>query len=214
MKKLQLLLLSLCLSVSLYAKNSYEGVVTDVLQGGGYTYLEIQEKTQKKFWIAVTGQDVKKGTEVRFNEELVAKDFNSKALNRTFDTLMFASDLQHRTQMESPFIKELVAKSPYQKSGTISIAELMSNSKKYANKSVTVRAKVVKVSNNIMSKNWVHLQDGTGVEGEVGRVVFTSPTGSPSIGDIVTAKGKVSVDKDFGSGYVYKVIVEESSFTK
>jgi hypothetical protein len=214
MKKLQLILLSLCLSVSLYAKNSYEGIVTDVLQGGGYTYLEIQEKTEKKFWIAVSGQDIKKGTEVRFDEELVAKDFKSKSLDRTFDSLMFASNLQYRTQMESPFITEFVAKSPYQAKDTISISELMNNANKYADKEVSVRAKVVKVSNNIMKKNWVHLQDGTGVNGEVGRVVFTSPIGSPSIGDIVTAKGKVSVDKDFGSGYVYKVIVEETTFTK
>jgi hypothetical protein len=214
MKKLQLILLSLCLSISLYAKNSYEGIVTDVLQGGGYTYLEIQEKTEKKFWIAVSGQDIKKGIEVRFDEELVAKDFKSKSLDRTFDSLMFASNLQYRTQMESPFITEFVAKSPYQAKDTISISELMNNANKYADKEVSVRAKVVKVSNNIMKKNWVHLQDGTGVNGEVGRVVFTSPIGSPNIGDIVTAKGKVAVDKDFGSGYVYKVIVEETTFTK
>ena len=30
------------------------------------------------------------------------------------------------------------------------------------------------------------------------------------VGDVVTAKGVVRVDKDFGAGYVYKALVEDA----
>ncbi|MCK9256979.1 MAG: hypothetical protein M0P02_02790, partial [Sulfurospirillaceae bacterium] len=83
-------------------------------------------------------------------------------------------------------------------------------------KEILFRAKVAKVSKNILDRNWIHLQDGTGVpnEGEpVGRVVATSKE-SPKVGDVVTVKGTLSVDKSFGSGYVYPLIIEQATFSK
>ncbi len=74
----------------------YQGEVVSVEQGGAYTYLEIMEKTDMTFWIAVEKADVILGDEVLFQEELVAKDFYSKALDRTFDEIMFASNLQYK----------------------------------------------------------------------------------------------------------------------
>ena len=74
----------------------YQGDVVTVEHGGSYTYLEIQEKTQKTFWVAVSNADVKVGDFVRFQMELVTQNFKSKALDRTFDELMFASNLQQR----------------------------------------------------------------------------------------------------------------------
>jgi threonine 3-dehydrogenase len=80
-------------------------------------------------------------------------------------------------------------------------------------KTIAVRGKVVKASPNILGRNWVHIQDGTGEGTEVGRIVFTSSE-LPKVGDIVTAKGVVNVDKDFGSGYSYKIIIENATFSK
>ncbi|MEA1921127.1 MAG: DNA-binding protein [Pseudomonadota bacterium] len=79
-------------------------------------------------------------------------------------------------------------------------------------KKVAVRGKVVKVSANIMGKNWIHLQDGTG-KPETGThdLVFTSQQ-KPTVGEIVVAAGILAADKDFGAGYRYEVIVEESEF--
>ncbi len=74
----------------------YQGEVVTVEQGGSYTYLEIKEKTEKTFWVAVNAADVKVGDYVRFQMELVTKDFKSKALKRTFKELMFGSSLQQR----------------------------------------------------------------------------------------------------------------------
>lgn len=214
MKLVKMLLATLFICGSLFAKNAYEGIVTEVINGGGYTYLQIEEQNKKRFWIAVTGQPVKEGTQVRFKEEMVIKDFQSKALNRKFDEIMFASDLQYRTDKKLDLIDQYVEKSPYQEEDSITIADLIKNRKAYEGKKIQVRAKVVKTSPNIIKRNWIHLQDGTGVDKKIGRVVFTSPKYMPNVGEIVTASGVVAVDKDFGSGYVYKVIVEDSTFKK
>jgi hypothetical protein len=74
-----------------------------------------------------------------------------------------------------------------------------------------VRGKVVKYNEGIMGKNWIHLRDGTGsVEKETNDVLVTSS--SPAkVGDIITAKGVVHTNKDFGAGYSYKVLVEDAT---
>jgi len=216
MRKILAFLATLLCSLSLHAGDIYEGVVVDTLQGGGYSYLQIED-AKKKYWIAVESVSLEKGTQVRFTEELRAKNFESKALNRKFDELVFASNLQYRTNVSEKgklaFITEHVEKSPYQQAGTMSIKEVLDKRTSLNGKTITIRAKVVKASSNIMKRNWIHLQDGTGEGNEVGRIVFTS-TELPNVGDIVTATGVVSIDKNFGSGYIYAIIVENTTFAK
>ena len=77
-------------------KPYYQGDVVSVEHAGAYTYIEVKEKTEKTFWIAVSSSDAKVGDFVRFQKELVMQDFKSKALKRTFKELMFASGLQYR----------------------------------------------------------------------------------------------------------------------
>jgi len=67
---------------------------------------------------------------------------------------------------------------------------------------------VVKFSPEIMGKNWIHLQDGTGVSGANDLTVTTSATAQT--GDTVTISGVLVTDKDFGYGYSYDVIVEDA----
>ena len=78
-------------------------------------------------------------------------------------------------------------------------------------KAVVVRGKVVKVSKGIMGKNWVHLRDGSGDPGKGTNNLVVTTQDVPNIGDVVTAKGTLYKDKDFGSGYKYQVIVEEAT---
>ncbi len=92
------------------------------------------------------------------------------------------------------------------------VAELFAQSAKLDNKQVVVRGKVVKVSKGIMGKNWIHLKDGTG-SGETDKIIATTQD-MAEVGDVVTAKGTLYKDKDFGSGYFYKAIIEESKISK
>ncbi|AFL68080.1 hypothetical protein [Sulfurospirillum barnesii] len=215
MRRFKLLCASLACSVALHAGIIHEGVIKEGIQGGGYTYLEIEE-AGKTYWIAVEGIEIVKGMEVRFEEEMRAKNFKSKALNRSFDELVFASNLQHRTDVSNKgnveLIQNKVEQSPYQQKGTLSIQEALQKRPTLAGKEIAIRGKVVKASQNIIGRNWIHIQDGTGEGSEVGRIVFTSKE-LPKVGDIVTAKGVVAIDKDFGSGYFYKMIVENATFS-
>lgn len=77
-------------------KPYYQGEVVTVEHGGAYSYLEVKEHTEQTFWVAVNTAEVKVGDYVRFQKELVTKNFKSKALDRTFDELMFGSSLQHK----------------------------------------------------------------------------------------------------------------------
>ncbi len=94
------------------------------------------------------------------------------------------------------------------------VAELYRDKASLGGKKVSVRGKVVKVSMQIMGKNWVHLQDGTGSpeKGTNDLVVTTDQT--PNVGDVVTATGMVAADKDFGYGYRYEVIMEQAEIKK
>ena len=74
----------------------YQGEVVTVLQAKTYTYLEIKESTNLTFWIVTNAIDAKVGDYVRFQKELVTKNFKSKILNRVFKELMFVSSLEHR----------------------------------------------------------------------------------------------------------------------
>src|SRR5262245_36028321 len=62
------------------------GVVQEVKDAGGYTYLRLKTK-EGETWAAVAGAPVKQGQEVTIKDVMFMKDFHSKALNRKFEML-------------------------------------------------------------------------------------------------------------------------------
>lgn len=92
--------------------------------------------------------------------------------------------------------------------GGTTVADVWATRKGLAGKPVTVRGKVVKVNAQILGRNWLHIQDGTG-KADAGTNDLTVTTDAMvKKGDIVTVTGTVAVDKDFTAGYQYTVIVE------
>ena len=94
------------------------------------------------------------------------------------------------------------------------VAEIWAGRALLGDASVTVRGKVVKSLNGIMGKNWLHLRDGSGSAAAGDDDITITTTASVKPGEIVTMKGVVRVDKDFGAGYKYAVIVEEGTIVK
>ncbi len=93
--------------------------------------------------------------------------------------------------------------------GGKTVAEVFAEKDALAGKPVTVRGKVVKVNAGIMGKNWLHVRDGSGAEGTNDLTVTT--TGElPALGATIIVTGPVTLDKDFGMGYAYDVIVEDA----
>jgi len=67
------------------------------------------------------------------------------------------------------------------------VEELFSQKDKLKGKKVSVRGKVVKFNADIIGKNWLHLQDGTGKTGSDDITVTTKQTASVGDIDIITA---------------------------
>jgi len=202
---------ALLLTASLFGASTHTAKVLETMNSGGYSYMKVQEG-QKSFWIAMTQRDTKVGQNISFSEQGWMQNFHSKTLNRTFKSILFAGN--STSQAATPHkVPKSQMHSKYEQKGTLSIAELFAHPKRYANKIVTVKGKVTKTSDQIMKLNWVHIEDGSSFKG-MNDLVFTTTQTSPKLGEVVYAKGKLIKDKDFGYGYFYPVIIQESSFKK
>jgi hypothetical protein len=192
-------------------------VVQEVIQGNSYTYLNVKEADALS-WIAISKTDMEVGETISFKNPLEMKNFMSKELERTFETIYFVGRIDKES---APAASGETTKSPHQKpavekkeisiepiEGGISIAELFSNREAYANKVVRVKGQVTKVNLSIMGKNWVHLQDGTGDSGNNDLLVTTQDM--VALGDVVIFEGTIGLNKDFGSGYSYELLMEEA----
>jgi hypothetical protein len=94
---------------------------------------------------------------------------------------------------------------------TSTVAAVYKDKSALAGQEVTVKGKVVKVNNGIMGRNFVHVQDGTGDQNSNNLIVTSKQTAA--VGDSVVITGKVVVDRDFGAGYNYPLLIEESAIT-
>lgn len=89
------------------------------------------------------------------------------------------------------------------------VAALNQNKAALAGQKISAKGKVVKVNNGIMDRNFVHVQDGTGDANSNNLVVTSKQTAN--VGDKVTISGVVVVNRDFGSGYSYPLLIEDAS---
>jgi hypothetical protein len=193
-------------------------VAKDVIQTSGYTYLLLTENG-KEYWAAVTRFEAQKGKTYYYKTGMEMQNFKSKELNRVFESIQFIMEFSDQPitekKAEAPLTttgKQSLGKVEGIKvapvAGAVKLADLFANKASYAGKKVKVTGQVVKFSPEIMSKNWVHLQDGTESNGSYDLTITTLDT--VTVGSVVTLEGVLAVDKDFGYGYKYDVILEDS----
>jgi hypothetical protein len=94
--------------------------------------------------------------------------------------------------------------------GCIKIADLIANKKSYVGKVIKIKGQVVRYNPEIMGKNWVHIQDGSEFNGEFDLTITTAQ--KVSVGDIISFEGTIVLDKDFGYGYFYSILMEDGKF--
>jgi hypothetical protein len=203
------------------------GKVLETMNNGGYSYIHLQKKSGDKIWVAVMETPVKIGSQMSFNPGLAMSNFESKGLKRTFDSIIFTDSLT----TSASDIKKMQAASPGSKGSVVAkeekilvakatgpdavtVEETFKNSAKLDKKRVVVRGKVVKVSSGIMKLNWIHIQDGTGSQKKGTNNLVCTSKNVAVVGDIVTVIGTLAKNRDFGSGYRYKAIVENATFKK
>lgn len=90
------------------------------------------------------------------------------------------------------------------------IAEIFAQKKELAGKKVRVRGVVVKATNGIMGKNFVHLRDGSGSEKSLDHDLSVTTTEDLPKGKTVLLEGTLVLDKDLGAGYKYDALLEDA----
>lgn len=214
-------------SPQVQSKDSLVGTVAETMNSGGYTYILLQTKS-KMFWVAIAECKVSVGQDVVLAPGMEMVEFHSKSLNRTFDSIIFSEGLVSQGGEESekpqkktlgssgaiPTIQKDINVDKAEGGNAYKVSELFDKRLELDNKDVVLKGEVVKVTAQIMGKNWLHIQDGSGSvqNGDNDMVVTTMDL--PSVGDIVTIKGVLFADKDFGSGYKYNAIIEFGQITK
>jgi len=91
--------------------------------------------------------------------------------------------------------------------GCTTVARLLEDKKSFSGKVIKIRGTVTKYNPGILGKNWVHIQDGTEYNDGFDLTVTTDI--QTSVGATITFEGKIVLDKDFGYGYSYEVLMED-----
>ncbi len=91
------------------------------------------------------------------------------------------------------------------------VAEIFADNTNLDGKTVRIQGKAVKFNPNIMGKNWLHIQDGSGDSlKNTHDLVITTNAIPPKDNAIITIEGIVRANKDFGAGYSYVALIEEA----
>ncbi len=215
-------------------KGIYYGKILSIDNAGAYKYLKINEDG-KELWVAIANAPVKVGDKIGYDKMTVMKDFKSKSLKKTFKEVIFASDVylpeknkgikdlqdmlglstankNTPKKVEKKTVTEKPAK-PFVKKEFYTVEEVFMWKNELKDSTIKVKGKVQKISRQIMKVDWVHIGDGTGDSTKKNNdIVFTTKTMTFKSGSEVIASGKLILDKDFGYGYFYDVIVQDSEF--
>jgi hypothetical protein len=193
--------------------------VYEVLPTEKYVYLRAKEDNEE-YWVATGKQNIEVGTKYFFKDGLLKTNFESKEYNRTFDKVYLVSKLvpenhaQQSSNENSPAIKikplEIELKRINKVNGSISIKEVVQNAASLEGEEIQITGECTKLNANIMGRNWIHLKDGTLDNYDF---VVTSDQAIPE-GHVVTLKGTVARNRDFGSGYRYELLIENASVVR
>ena len=228
---------------------AFSGKVLEKQDVSPYTYIRLDDGAGNEIWAAVPKTQLEIGEEIALKDGSVMHNFNSKTLNRTFESIIFASGLvrvsenktvrtpggangstsgavqsevsPHGMTSQSPggstraivsFTGVKVEKTTAQNGYTV--GELFAKAVNLNGQKVTVKGRVVKISPNIMGKNWLHIQDGTGDPTTNTHDLVVTSSAIVEKGTIISLEGVLAADKDFGFGYRYDVLIEDAVVVK
>lgn len=213
---------------------AFSGTVKQTMNSGGYTYALIAT-SGGDVWVAGPETKVTKGQKISTGEGMLMSGFKAKSLNRTFEQIYFVNSIggggkaaggasagphaggamanphagMPLAGQKAPTPSAAKPKAGSIKKATHTVADLFFQPRLLKGKSVEVRGMVTKYNEGIMGSNWIHLMDGSGTPGKDDLVITTKQ--SCKVGDRVVVKGMVGVDRDFGSGYFFPVLVENAT---
>lgn len=207
------------------------GTLLEQIAASPYVYVRLKTASGE-VWAAVNEAPLTNGAQVTVYNAMLMEKFESKTLKRTFDRVYFGA-LESPTDGPAPTampgaVAMGAAGAPASvgtppavdaKVGKVdkaaganahTIGELWAGKDALAEKTVSIRGVVVKYNPGVMGKNWIHLQDGSGDAGKGTHDITVTTADAVTNGATVTITGTVRLNKDFGAGYTYAVIVEDA----
>jgi hypothetical protein len=179
-------------------------------------------------WVATAKTKVAVGDKVVAPLLQPMENFHSPSLNRDFPIIYFVTSVSREGEPVPPPLAvahgaasaSAAPQAPAKvepvapPAGGSSIADVWANRAKLAGKSVIVRGTVVKFNGGILDRNWLHLQDGSGKAADGTNDITVTTDAVAKVGDVITVTGTVVLDKDFGSGYAYALMLEKAKIGK
>jgi hypothetical protein len=205
-----------------------------------YTYILLQTPDGET-WAAVDKAKVETGGEIAIVHATVMKDFWSRSQNRTYEWIVFGSLAKSCEAPANPdsamAAQSEMAMAAHRAAGVTvgaavpatagpvqvakaegpagrTVAEVVADAAILADNRVAVRGRVARYTADVMGKNWIHLQDGSGSAGDGTNDILVTTFAQANIGDVVLVKGVVHTNRDFGAGYAYKVLIEEATLDR
>ena len=203
------------------------GTVLETMDAASYTYVRLDTGVES-VWIAGSSFPVAVGERLVAELDVPMENFHSQTLNRDFPLIYFVGRVgregealaESSVAMPAPnagpasTAEPQVTEAVERPEGGTAVAEVWANRRALAGTTATVRGRVVKFNANILDRNWVHIQDGTG-EASAGTHDLTVTTDAMvSVGDVITVTGSITVDQDFGAGYEYPVLLEAATVSR
>lgn len=187
--------------------NMVTGAVIETMDSGGYTYVRI-DTGNEKLWAAGPAAEIKTGDEVTISLDMPMAGYHSRSMDRDFDVLYFVGGFTQAhagagSQTEITPDRDIgIAE------GGKSIAEIIDQHQQLANRQIKVRGQVVKFNPDILGRHWIHIRDSSG-----DRDLTITTNDEVTLGDVIVADGRIVLDKDFGYGYVYEIMMEDAAIT-
>ena len=197
------------------------GKVLEVKDVENYTYLRLQTR-DGEIWAAIPKTVVQVDAQVTIKNPSPMDGFESPSLHRTFDRIVFGTladadslsaahgmAAMHTSMGQQPGVAEVdVPKATGPDARTVAeVAEKTTDLNEHA---VTIRGQVVKFTPNVLGKNWLHLRDGSGSAAKGSDDILVVTQDEAKVGEVVLVTGIVRTDRDLGSGYSYRVLIEEA----
>lgn len=205
------------------------GTVISTLEASGYTYVEADVGGQK-IWLAGPKTKLAKGDSITTNTSTPMQNFHSKTLKRDFPVIYFVDGFSANTAKNMTSLsptatlpeghqpinashantaKKITLKKPVKRAeGGYTIAEIIARKKELSGKTIKVRGQVSKFTANVMKKNWLHIIDAND-----GSDLTVISEAQAETGQLVLIEGTVVLDKDFGYGYFYEILIEDARVT-
>jgi hypothetical protein len=199
------------------AAGKIEGIVLDMVDVPGYTYVQV-EIEGKSVWAAAPSVPVQIGDTVSFATNMPMVNFYSNSLQREFELIYFVdrfvsdggtSSIDSEAASAHGRMGVQEAFQPVQKfskaAGGYTVAEVLAQSDDLEGKPVRVRGQVVKFTPNVMSTNWLRIMDGSS-----NQHLIVPTEAAAAINDVVLVEGKLAINLDVGQGFVLPTVLQDA----